>query len=99
MKNGLSIIIRNEEQFEKASKFIGKEYCYIKWVPQMAERETALVVWAKKKVNRSTGSVGCAENQRQDKLERLNLTISFSKMAYNVRRLYDGWEKYTLTFD
>ena len=23
-----------------------------KWVPQMAERETALVVWAKKKANR-----------------------------------------------
>jgi len=60
MKNGLSIIIRNEEQFEKASKFIGEQYCYVKWVPQMAERETALVVWAKKKVSRSTGSVGCA---------------------------------------
>ena len=41
MKNGLSIIIRNEEQFEKASKFIGEQYCYVKWVPQMAERETA----------------------------------------------------------
>ena len=74
MKNGLSIIIRNEEQFEKASNFIGKEYCYIKWVPQMAERETALVVWAKKKVNRSTGSVGYAENQRQDKIR----TVEFN---------------------
>ena len=44
MKNGLSIIIRNEEQFEKASKFIGEQYCYVKWVPQMAERETALAI-------------------------------------------------------
>ena len=61
--------------FEKASKFIGKEYCYIKWVPQMAERETALVVWAKKKVSRSTGSVGCAESQRQDKIR----TVEFSE--------------------
>ena len=77
MKNGLSIIIRNEEQFEKASKFISKEYCYIKWVPQMAERETALVVWAKKKVNRSTGSVGCAENQRQDKIRTVEFNDFF----------------------
>ena len=74
MKNGLSIIIRTKEQFEKASKFIGEKYCYVKWVPQMAERETAVVVWAKKKVNRSTGSVGCAENQRQDKIR----TVEFS---------------------
>ena len=43
MKNGLSIIVRNEEEYLKASEFLGKKYCYIKWVPQMAERETALV--------------------------------------------------------
>jgi hypothetical protein len=24
-----------------------ENYCYVKWVPQMAEYETALVVWAK----------------------------------------------------
>ena len=46
-----------------------------KLVQQMAERETALVVWAKKKVSRSTGSVGCAETQRQDKIR----TIEFSE--------------------
>ena len=75
MKNGLSIIIRNEEQFEKASKFIGDKHCYIKWQPQMAEHETALVVWAKNKTSRSTGSVGCAEKQRQDKIR----TVEFSE--------------------
>ena len=75
MKNGLSIIVRNEEEYLKASEFVGKKYCYMQWVPQMAERETALVVWAKKKVSRSTGSVGCAENQRQDKIR----TVEFSE--------------------
>ena len=75
MKNGLSTIIRNEEQFKKASKFIGDRYCYVKWGPQMAERETALVVWAKNKTSRSTGSVGCAEHQRQDKIR----TVEFSE--------------------
>lgn len=75
MKNGLSIIIRTEEEFEKASKFIGDKYCYVKWVPQMAEHETALVVWAKNKTSRGTGSVGCAENQRQDKIR----TVEFSE--------------------
>jgi hypothetical protein len=32
-------------------------------VPQMAEYETALVVWAKKKTNRSTGSF-CAKKSK-----------------------------------
>ena len=64
MKNGLSIIIRNEEQFEKASKFIGEKYCYVKWVPQMAERETAIV--------------GCAESQRQDKIRTVEFSEFFS---------------------
>jgi hypothetical protein len=77
MKNGLSIIIRNEEQFDKASKFIGEKYCYVKWVPQMAECETALIVWAKKKTNRSTGSVGCAENQRKDKIRTIDFKDFF----------------------
>lgn len=75
MKNGLSIIVRNEEQFEKASEFIGKKYCYVKWVPQMAEHETGLVVWAKKKAHRSTGSIGCAEMQRRDEIR----TVEFSE--------------------
>jgi len=75
MENGLSIIIRTEEEFNKASKFIGEKYCYIKWLPQMAERETALVVYAKKKTNRSTGSIGCAENQRKDGIR----TVEFSE--------------------
>jgi hypothetical protein len=58
------------------SKFIGENYCYVKWVPQMAEYETALVVWAKKKTNRSTGSIGCAKSQRQDEIR----TVEFSEL-------------------
>ena len=75
MKNGLSIIIRNEQEYLKVSEFIGKKYCYMKWVPQMAERETAVIVWAKKRTKRSTGSIGDAEFQRQDKIR----TIEFSE--------------------
>ena len=50
----------------------------MQWVPQMAEHETAVVVWAKKKTNRSTGSVGCAENQRQDKIRTVEFSEFFS---------------------
>lgn len=78
MKNGLSIIIRNEDQFKKASKFIGDKYCYVQWSSQMSEHETALVVWAKKKTSRSTGSVGCAENQRKDKIRTVEFIEFFN---------------------
>lgn len=78
MKNGLSIIVRNEEEYLKASEFVGKKYCYMQWVPQMAERETALIVWAKKRTNRITGSVGCAESQRQDKIRTIEFSEFFS---------------------
>lgn len=72
--NGLSIIVRNESEYDKACEFIGKKYCYINWQPQMSEHETALVVYAKKKTNRSIGSIGCAERQREDKIR----TVEFS---------------------
>jgi len=62
---GLSIIVRNESEYNKASEFIGKEYCYLDWVPQMAERETAVVIYAKKKIQLNTGAIGCAKAQRE----------------------------------
>ena len=78
MKNGLSIIVRNEEEYLKASEFVGKKYCYMQWVPQMTEHETALVVWAKKRTNRSTGSVGSAFHQSQDKIRTVEFSEFFS---------------------
>jgi hypothetical protein len=56
MKNGLSIIVRNESEFEKASEFIGTEFSYMKWVQQMAQHETAIVVWAKKNLHSLSSS-------------------------------------------
>lgn len=61
---GLSIIVRDILEYDAACEFIGNDYCYIPWVPQMAERETAVVVWAKKSTDSSSGSVGCTERQR-----------------------------------
>lgn len=77
MKNGLSIIVRNEQDYIKACRFVGVEYCYVKWAPQMAEHETGLVVWAKKKTNRSAGSIGCAENQREDRIRTVEFKDYF----------------------
>lgn len=72
---GLSIIIRNEKEFNSVKSFLGEENLYLGFVPQMAERETAIVIYAKKKTDLSTGSVGCAERQRSLGIK----TVEFSK--------------------
>lgn len=73
--NGLSIVFRNKEEYRRACEFIGEEDCFISWAPQMAERETAIVVWAEKHTFMSTGTVGCAEHQRSEGIR----TVEFSE--------------------
>jgi hypothetical protein len=61
---GLSVIIRTEEEFNHIKKFLSDDILYIDFVPQMATKLTAIVIWATHK-DYSTGSVGCAESQKE----------------------------------
>jgi hypothetical protein len=74
---GLSIIIRNENEYNKARDFIGIEYCYIKWVSQMAEHETAIVVFADEDSHFSTGSIGSSAYQKESGLRLLEFSDYF----------------------
>ena len=65
MSKGLSIIVREKEQFESIKKLLGEDILYLDWVPKMAEIETGIIIWAKKKTNFSLGSIGSTEYQRE----------------------------------
>jgi len=60
---GLSVIIRNEQEFNHIKKFLGDDVLYLDFVPQMATKLTSIVIWSKLK-ELSTGSVGCAQSQK-----------------------------------
>lgn len=62
---GLTVVIRNEEQYKRIQAFLGEDVLYIDWVPQMATTETGIVVWSDDD-SFSTGSVGSAEYQRKN---------------------------------
>lgn len=63
--NGLAVIVRNLQEYEKIKEFLTRKVCYLDWLPQMAETETAIVIWAKRKTDTSTGSHGSAEYYRE----------------------------------
>jgi hypothetical protein len=60
---GLSVIIRNEQEFNHIKKFLGDDVLYLDFVPQMATKLTSIVIWSNMK-EFSTGSVGCAKSQK-----------------------------------
>jgi hypothetical protein len=62
---GLSIIIRTEDEFNHIKKFLGEDVLWVDFVPQMSSKLTAIVIWADHK-NYSTGSVGCAQSQKEE---------------------------------
>jgi hypothetical protein len=61
---GLSVIIRNEEEFNHIKKFLSEDVLYLDFVPQMATKLTAIVIWSDMK-EFTTGSVGCAQSQKE----------------------------------
>ena len=61
---GLSVIIRTEEEFNHIKKFLSEDVLYLDFVPQMATKLTSIVIWSNIK-ELSTGSVGCAESQKE----------------------------------
>lgn len=62
---GLSVIIRTEDEFNHIKKFLSDDVLYLHFVPQMATKLTAIVIWSSHK-DYSTGSVGCAESQKKE---------------------------------
>lgn len=61
---GLSVIIRTEDEFNHIKKFLGDDVLFIDFVPQMATKLTSIVIWSNiEELN--TGSVGCAESQKE----------------------------------
>jgi len=61
---GLSVIIRTEDEFNHIKKFLSDDVLYLHFVPQMATKLTAIVIWSDNK-HLTTGSVGCAQSQRE----------------------------------
>ena len=61
---GLSVIIRTEDEFNHIKKFLSDDVLYIDFVPQMSSKLTAIVIWSDMK-EFTTGSVGCAESQKE----------------------------------
>ena len=62
--NGLSVVIRTEDEFNHIKKFLSEDVLYIDFVPQMSTKLTSIVIWSDHK-NYSPGSVGCAESQKE----------------------------------
>jgi hypothetical protein len=62
--NGLSVIIRGEDEFNHIKKFLGEDVLWLDFVPQMSSKLTAIVIWADHK-DYSPGSVGCAQSQKE----------------------------------
>jgi hypothetical protein len=63
-KIGISVIIRNQYEFEKIKTFLG-EYLFMSFVPQMETTLTAIVIVADEESDFSSGSVGSAEYQQE----------------------------------
>ena len=62
--NGLSVIIRKEDEFNHIKNFLGEDVLWVDYVPQMSTKLTAIVIWANHK-HYTPGSVGCAESQKE----------------------------------
>ncbi len=62
--HGLSVIIRNENEFNHIKKFLGEDVLYLDFLPQMSTTETAIVIWSDRK-DFSPGSVGSSEYQKK----------------------------------
>lgn len=60
---GISVIVKNENDFNRIVKYLGEQALYLKWHENMLIEETAIVINAKNKTGLSSGSVGSSEYQ------------------------------------
>ena len=68
---GLSVVIRNEHQFNRIKSFLGEDCLYLNYVPQMSEVETGIVIHyydegdEPDEPSLSPGSVGSSKYQEE----------------------------------
>jgi hypothetical protein len=62
---GLSVLIKSESEFNHIKDFLSKDVLYLDFIPQMATKPTAIVIWSDNK-DFGTASVGCANFQRDN---------------------------------
>jgi len=58
---GLSVIVQNENEFNRLKYFLGEDILYLNWHENMQLKETAVVFYAKKKTDLSPGHVGSSD--------------------------------------
>lgn len=75
--NGLSVIIRNENQFNKVKEFLSEKVLYLDFVPKMAEIETSIVIIPN--LDYSLGNVGSSEYQKQSGLRLIEFSEFFKE--------------------
>lgn len=63
--NGLSVIIRTEDEFNHIKKFLSEDILWVNFVPRMSSKLTSIVIWSDHK-DYSPGSVGCAQSQKEN---------------------------------
>lgn len=74
---GLSVQFSTEEEFNHLQNFLGHNILYLYWVPQMAEVNTAVVIFGGDEVCFSTGSVGSCEYQKNKGMRIVNFKDFF----------------------
>ncbi|MBK9936632.1 MAG: hypothetical protein IPP61_00245 [Cytophagaceae bacterium] len=74
---GLSVIIRNKNQFNKVKEFLSDEVLYLDFVPKMAEIETSIVIIPN--LDYSLGSVGSSDYQKQSGLRLIEFSDFFKE--------------------
>jgi hypothetical protein len=74
---GLSIIIRNKQEFDRVKEFLGSENLYLNFAPYMTTTKTAVVVFADFGSCFSTGSTGSAEYQEAEGLRLVDFSEFF----------------------
>lgn len=62
---GLAVIVRTEDEFNHIKKFLGADVLYLDFVPQMATRDTGIVIWSEVE-DISRGSVGCVKFYKEN---------------------------------
>lgn len=72
---GLSVIIRNKNQYDRLKDLLGQEVLYIDWTEAMIKNETAIMIWYKGKYDFETGSIGRAEYHRDFEIK----TVEFEE--------------------
>lgn len=63
--NGLSVVVKSEQDFNKLKEILGSECLYVDFVPNMLEVKTSVVIFSKTNDVISVGSVGSAEYQQK----------------------------------